>query len=121
MPNPPQRKTNRTKTNGKLGVAPNVKAAAGRLGISVEMIRGASEAGCDAIQANGKVHMDRLAAWLAENPEFVAKWSGKDGGIPPKAISQAIKEHFAALEAKRKHEEKIGKLILREKIAGIVA
>lgn len=108
------------KKRTKLGCAPNVKAAAARCGVDEEMLKEARDVhGCPAFGSGGRVDCDKFMAWCVDTPQFVEKWNGK-GGVPSKAISLAVRAHFDALEAKRKHEEKIKKLLPRAKLAEIV-
>jgi hypothetical protein len=104
--------------SAKLGVAPNIEAAAARMNLSKEFLQDLKNAGCDAFAIRGSVDCDKAAAYLAEHPEFVARWNG-EGGVPPRAVSIAVRAHFDAMEAKRKHEEKIRKVIARARFAEI--
>lgn len=99
-----------SKKNKKLGVAPNLQSAGEKLHFTKEFLRDAKNAGCDGFALRGSVDCDKVAAWLARHPEFVSKWKGQ-GGVPPRAVSQAVAAHFDALERKRRYEERISKLI----------
>ena len=98
------------KEKSKLGSAPNLKAAASRLGCPVEMLRDAKNSGCKAFSLRGSVDCDAFKVWLEGQPEFAAKWQG-EGAVPNKAVSDAWKAHFEHLEKKRRYEEKMGRLV----------
>ena len=109
-PKPKPKKQKRT----KLGPAPNMQAAANRTGYPFEMLSEAKNLGCSAFTLRGSVDCDAFVEWL-EAPDQVAfreKWD-KEGAIPTRETSKRIKEHYDAMEAKRKHEEKTRKLIAR--------
>jgi hypothetical protein len=110
----------KTKSASNLGVAPNLESAGAKLGFAKEFMQELKNAGCPGFALRGSVDCDAVRAWLADNPEIAARWNG-EGGVPPRAVSIAIRAHFDAKEAQRKHEEKIRKVISRERIAGIVA
>lgn len=85
------------KTNHKPNIAPTMQSAAGRLNLSLDVLKAAKDAGCDAFRERGSVDCDRLPKWLAEHPDIL---SGEPGGMPSKAIEQAL-----LLRARRQREE----------------
>ncbi len=87
-----------------------MKAAAARMDLPPEMLKEAKDAGWECFGSGGRVNCDAFLARLAREPDFAKKWT-KEGGIPPRAVSQAIDAHFVALERKRRYEERIGKMI----------
>jgi hypothetical protein len=90
------------------------------MNLSEEMLKEARDVyGCLAFGSGGRVDCDGFMEWLAGNPQFVEKFSG-EGGVPSKAISLAVRAHYDAMEAKRKYEQQMRKVILRTKFAEIV-
>jgi len=106
----------RPKKKPKLGVFLSRPAAAGAMGLPVELITAAINEGCLCAKRNGNIDGDVLTEWLDQHPEFVAKWND-EGAIPNRAVSLAVIAHFDGREKKRKYDEKIGKLIPRTEIA----
>jgi hypothetical protein len=53
------------------GIAPSMAAASALSGITRRALQAAKRAGCPAFHASGRVHLDRLQEWLAENPEVL--------------------------------------------------
>lgn len=96
----------------KLGSAPNMQAAANRTEYPFEMLSEAKNLGCRAFTLRGSVDCDAFIQWLqaAEQKEFREKWE-KEGAIPTRETSKRIREHYDAMEAKRRHEEKMEKLL----------
>src|ERR1051326_5464808 len=111
MPNH-TRQTKKKPAIKRLGSAPNMQAAAHRTGFTFDMLSEAKNLGCKAFTLRGSVDCDAFIEWLEDGAqkEFRDKLD-EAGAIPAKETSQRIKEHYAAMEAKRKHQEKIGKLI----------
>jgi hypothetical protein len=112
----------KSKRSAKLGSAPNMQAAANRTSYPFEMLSEAKNLGCRAFTLRGSVDCDAFIEWLQapEQKDFREKWE-KEGVIPTRETSKRIKDHYDAMEAKRKHEEKLHKLILRTEFAAKVA
>lgn len=106
---------NKVKKKSKLGSAPNMQAAANRTGYAFEMLSEAKNLGCRAFTLRGSVDCDAFIQWLQapEQKDFRSKWDD-EGAIPTRDTSKRIKDHYDAMEAKRRHEEKMGKLLQRE-------
>lgn len=98
-----------------------MQAAATRTGYPFEMLSEAKNAGCSAFTLRGSVDCDAFVDWLESKDQvgFLKKWNDQ-GAIPSRDVSKRIREHYDAMEAKRRFEEKSRKLISREFFAEVV-
>lgn len=102
----------KSKRIAKLGSAPNMQAAANRTGYAFEMLSEAKNLGCRAFTLRGSVDCDAFVEWLQskEQAGFRDKWD-KEGAIPTRETSKRVKDHYDAMEAKRRYDEKRLRLI----------
>jgi len=70
----------------KIGLAPSMASAAGKMGLSKELLKRCKRLGWSCFESGGRVDCDGLAAMLAEHPELMQEV----GDVPDKHVEDAL-------------------------------